>query len=69
MWSSQSGDCPTRVSLSGFTERYRYGPKDHTVGAFLAVGESSVAKAPHSQSIRGLDIVVVEAGHHLTGRR
>lgn len=27
----------------GFTERYRYGPPDHTVGAFLAVGESSVA--------------------------
>jgi uncharacterized glyoxalase superfamily protein PhnB len=27
----------------GFTERYRYGPEDHTVGAFLAIGESSVA--------------------------
>ena len=27
----------------GFTERYRYGPEDDTVGAFLVVGESSVA--------------------------
>jgi hypothetical protein len=27
----------------GFTERYRYGPPDHTVGAFLNVGGSSVA--------------------------
>lgn len=27
----------------GFTERYRYGPADHPIGAFLAVGESSVA--------------------------
>ena len=27
----------------GFAERYRYGPKDHTVGACLAVGASSVA--------------------------
>jgi uncharacterized glyoxalase superfamily protein PhnB len=30
-------------SAFGFTERYRYGPTDHAVGAFLAVGESSVA--------------------------
>jgi uncharacterized glyoxalase superfamily protein PhnB len=27
----------------GFSERYRYGPPGHAVGAFLAVGESSVA--------------------------